>query len=221
MLLIRCVGVVEHLKGIQSTSREVIEAELPSKDLLDRLNPATPSVTRGCFYSIYSVIHAFRHALGLLSILSSVSVPNSKQSRPDYSFTEQIPWLLDSFQSLNEEWRRWQHQLQDTPTAILQPLVRLASGLSDLTGVEKALYQKAYVSMVLLCQEVLLQWPELLEEDEEDVLNTDTLCLALVLLSEASIRYKSISRLVASQILPSLERLSPELDLDFSVSNAR
>ena len=147
--------------------------------------------------------------------MSTVSLPSEYQS--DFSFTEQIPWILDSLLVLNEERRRRYDFLQETPFTILDPLVRLTLRLSDLAGIERALYYKAHVTMVLLCQDVLVQWPELQEDDETSQAATDTFCLSLISLSDASIKYKPIVRLVASQLHPLLENLLPEPDTDLSV----
>lgn len=170
---------------------------------------------RGCFYKIYTVAHAFEHVLSLLKVFSTVSSPSAHQLA--FSYTEQIPWFLDSLLVLNDERRRRYMVLQETPIAILDVIVRLSSKFSDFAGIERALYHKAHVSMVLVCQDVLSQWPELQEEDETSETATFTLCLSLIALSDASTKYKPITRLIASQLYSLLDNLLPEPDTDLSV----
>lgn len=127
------------------------------------------------------------------------------------SFNKHLPWLLDSLEALNEEQKRWAGHHDQDPTSLLD----LAVSLSQTSlGADRIVLHKLDAIIVLLSAGVVERLSELYDEGQTGKAITRTLALALVHLADAAVRNRPISRLVAAQLLKSLDGLVTEAHVE-------
>lgn len=152
-----------------------------------------------------------RHASSLLRILCAASVPQNQPGQPTLCSNKHIPWLLDSLETLNEEQKRWRGTCAYAPMSLLRQALALASSTSDL---EHILSHKVDAMIVLISADVAEQTNEIEDEDQSPDAAGKLLTLALAHLANASIGKRPIAKLVAAQLLKSIDRLATDGRVD-------
>lgn len=166
---------------------------------------------RTCSYSVTGIEHLARHADGLINILHTTSVSQMNPGRQIMSLNENIPWLVDSLEELNEEQKRWSHHCQYSPFVFLEWALDLAHSSSSLNDL---VLQKLYTIIVLISADVAVQ-PEQLSSPVQDAKSARrTLALSLAHLASAVIRKRPIAKLVAAKLLKPLEQFSTSVNQD-------
>lgn len=199
------------LKYNDPVSRATIDLDLPEGNVLGAVLPGSDLTGRArtCSYSIAGIEQLTRHASCLINILYNISVSQMNPGRQTMSFSEHIPWLVDSLEELNEEQKRWRHHCRYTPCTFLDlalSLARLSYTLNDLV------LQKLYTIMVLISADVA-GYPDELIGPEQNAKSANTLASTLAYLAGAVITKRPIAKLVAAKLLKSLEHISIERDL--------
>lgn len=195
-------------KSSSPISRDSLHLELPEFSLVD-LVPGLPAVepTQGCSFTLIDNDQALRHASSLLRILCATSVPQNQPGQSTLSSNKHLPWLLDSLEALNEEQKRWRDICAYDPVSLLHQALELSSFSS---GLDHILSHKVDAMIVLISADVAEQTNEIEDEDQSQNLAGRTLALALVHLANASIGKRPIAKLIAAQLLKSLDRLSAD-----------
>lgn len=180
--------------------------DLPEFNLVDLVpNLSAFGPTQGCSFTLVDNDHALRHASSLLRILCAISVPHNQPGQSIVSSNKHVPWLLDSLEALNEEQKRWRDICPYEPVSLLHQALGLSSSSS---GLEHILSHKVDASIVLISADVAEQTIEIQDENQSQNPAGKTLALALVHLANASIGKRPIAKLIAAQLLKSLDRLS-------------
>lgn len=110
-------------------------------------------------------------------------------------------------ETLSQEQQRWRQHYEVSPALILQHALNLSSTSS---GMEKIVSEKIHALIVILCGDMAEHPKELIDDDYNGKATRQTVCLALVHIAEVALKYKSISRLAAAQLLNPLDRLFGE-----------
>lgn len=114
---------------------------------------------------------------------------------------------MDSLEALNEEEKRWRELRGYNPVALLQQ----ALGLNCLSsGVEQVVSHKLYAMIVFLSADVAEHLDEVFKQNRGAKDTVKVLAMALVQLADAAIKQRPISKLIAAQLLKSLDRVSTE-----------
>lgn len=195
-------------KSSSPISRDSLHLELPEFNLVDLVNELSAvEPTQGGSFTLVDNDQALRHASSLLRILYATSVPQNQPGQAIVSPNKHIPWLLDSLEALNEEQKRWRDICAYDPVSLLHQALGLSSFSS---GLDHILAHKVDAMIVLISADVAEQTNEIEDEDQSQALAGKTLALALVHLANASIEKRPIAKLIAAQLLKSLDRLSTD-----------
>lgn len=163
--------------------------------------------TQGCSFTIVDNDQAMRHASSLLRILCAASVSQDQPGQSIVPSNKHLPWLLDSLETLNEEQKRWRDICAYDPVSLLRQALGLSSSTSEL---EHILSHKVDAMIVLISADVSEQTNEIEDEDQSPDAAGKLLALALVHLANASIGKRPIAKLIAAQLLKSLDRLATD-----------
>lgn len=195
-----------HLSLQSPLGRTLLNLELPDPTVLPSLlpEPAVLGDSKRCSYVLGDVDHALRHASCLLNILHGVTVPEKPHGQLTSLSTKHVPWLVDSLEALNEEEKRWKEHRGYNPSALIKQALNLTCITS---GVEQIVSHKLYAIIVLLSTDVAERLDELLNQDDGGKNTANVLAMALVQLSDVSIKQRPISKLVTAQLLKPLDRI--------------
>ncbi|KAK4102952.1 phosphatidyl inositol 3-kinase-like protein [Parathielavia hyrcaniae] len=200
-------AIFAHFKSsVPSLHERPIEIKLPPKPFLEALPDGVP---RGCSFTLTDAEHAIRHAVSLLIVIKSVA---ASRSTPQVSllYGQTVVWLLDTLQPLTSILVNWPIPVGVGIGHILQMVTDLVEAHSDTHGSDQALYHKAGAALVTVCANLLQDPEQLLAEDEDSVCLRRRFCCALVQLARAAAQHAPTSRLIASGLITSAQRLASE-----------
>jgi serine/threonine-protein kinase ATR len=119
-------------------------------------------------------------------------------------------WLLDTLQPLSSILVTWPTPLGTGHASVLQIATELVDAQNGSHGPDEALYHKASAALVEVCAEFLQNHKPLLAEDEDGVSLRRAFCFAFIELAKAAAEHAPTSRLIASGLLASVQRLASE-----------
>ncbi|KAI0125275.1 phosphatidylinositol 3 [Xylariales sp. AK1849] len=204
-------GIIGHITGLRCSTAEkesAIDLRLPLDSFLQSAsNEELHLLRQQCTYNLTTVSHALRHASSLLSIMGYHIDFHHLDDDMISSSVEFLPWLLDSYFTLSEAQHRWQAVCPSCLPSLLQSTLRLTAALQGLGDTDHVLKPKVFALLVILSVELVEQFDRLHNTEDNDSVN-QLLCSTLIAMSNLSINHKPTLRLIASQLLPSLEKLS-------------
>lgn len=156
---------------------------------------------QACSFTFVDRDHAIRHADSILDILHSAAMPGRHFREQIGSFNKHLPWLIDSFEALNEEQKRWTGHGDYAPASLLQKAIDLAH---SPFGSDDIVLRKLDAIIVLLSADVA---HHLNQHNDSGPADKRTLAFALVHLASAATKQRPISKLVAAQLLKPLDCL--------------
>lgn len=180
------------------------KTQLPSPDMLES------SASHGCYYNVSNMPHGLRHCSSLLATLCR-AVCSSKGTIGMASLQEHVPWLLDSYLLLSKAQNQAREaSAEDTTITNLERVSELVQAHEKCKGMQSAVRYKAYNTLALFCSDITGQPERLLRTDEHGHALKKSLSVAFVQIAKGAMKYKSISRLVASQLLGPLDILTAD-----------
>lgn len=196
-------------------SQRVSDLELPYSGLLAILLPplSGAEASMGCSYSLVDGSHAIAHASYLLKILHQAALQMSKLGQQIVYPNEHLPWLIDSLVALNQAQKRWQAHCVYDPSVFLEMLLDMSRSASDP---EVVLSHKLNTAIVLFAADLAEHLKGIVYDRDGTRVASKTLSFALVHLAHASIQNRSVSKLVAAQLLKVIDRLGPGNNLDIT-----
>ncbi|KAI0475823.1 phosphatidyl inositol 3-kinase-like protein [Xylariaceae sp. FL0804] len=203
------IGCLEQSRTSVTGGATPFELRLPMDSYLESLGGCDLQLLQQqCTYTISSESQALEHAFGLLSLVSiSFSLPRPRVVVAP-SFQEFAPWLLDSQLFLHQTSSRRDGAAQANLPRLLQSTLQLLEALWDVEEAEPSIREKACAILVLFCAELAAQRlsgksPRSVAAGDERVLHRSLLSIA-----KACLTLKPLSRLVSSQLIPSLDKLN-------------
>lgn len=191
---------------MQPSRESPVEIKLPPDALFETLLDTVP---QGCTFTLPDAEHALRHATSLLTILKNVILPKN-ESHASLLYGQNLVWLLDSLQSLSSILAVWPTSLGVGSAPVVQMALDLAEAHATFRGTEATLYHKANSVLALVCADFFQNPSRLLAEDEDGLSLRRVLCVALIHLAKATADHEPTSRLVASGLLASAQRVVSE-----------
>jgi serine/threonine-protein kinase ATR len=125
-------------------------------------------------------------------------------------YGQSMVWLMDTLQSLSSILVTWPAPLGADLASVLQIATEVTESRNGSHGPDDALYHKASAALVGVCAEFLQNHKPLLAEDEDGASLRRRFCLALIQLAKAAAEHAPTSRLIASGLLASAQRLISE-----------
>jgi serine/threonine-protein kinase ATR len=166
-----------------------------------------------CTYKLLTVSHALRHASSLLSIMTTPLGPQRLVDDIVSSFLECLPWVLDSHFAFYEVQVRWRAVFPSCISMLLRNVLQLIAAFQDLGDIDSSLKQKANSLLVLLAIESAEHYDQL-HVDAKDADSAEQLfCSTLITVAGLCKKHEPTLRLVASQLIPCLEKLSIHADI--------
>lgn len=166
----------------------------------------TQEVRQQCAYTLTTISQCLRHASSLLKLNElALSVLDSESGL--VAWRELVPWVIDSYLRLYETQGRWQSAYPSGREVLVQNALKLLATLSKIKEFDLVILQKAQTLLTLLCIEFSDACTHAAFFDDRDSSNLQTLCTALVRISAACMQYKPLAKLVASQLIPVVEKL--------------
>lgn len=223
------VAIINHFKGLKAplTNRDVpVQLQLPLDWILTSITgDDSRLLQQQCTYEIMSASHALHHATGLLSIMAMPLLHHSPEFDIVSSFQEYIPWLFDAYFHLHGTQAQWQYILPSVLSLFLQNSLQFLDAFEVASSIDGCVEQKVSTLLVLICMEISSQRLGSLIAHGQENDEYRVLCLSLAKVARACTISKPISRLVTSQLIPTLEKsiIGSEADLtetDFWVSTA-
>ncbi|KAI5922289.1 phosphatidyl inositol 3-kinase-like protein [Camillea tinctor] len=185
-----------------------LQLNLPPVSLLESLECDSPQLQQQCTYTLSSASQAFQHASGLLSILSAPLLLERSEFDIISTFHEYLPWLLDAYLLLHETQDRWRSLLPNCLTQLLHNVLQVLDTCQGSSKIDGSVQEKAYGLLVVLClkhsNRLLANFATTETTGSDDRL----LCLSLIHIAKSCLSLKPISRLVASQLMPTLDKLT-------------
>ncbi|KAH8156902.1 hypothetical protein CIB48_g11345 [Xylaria polymorpha] len=185
----------------------LLKLQLPQDDFLESFccDQTRPS-REHCTYTLNLASHALRHASGLLSLLSIPLVGHQLVPNAPPSFQEIIPWLIDAAVRMNVTQNTWRELSRSSLSQYLRSTINILDIMKRLVNADMLVEEKAYMSLVHLCADVLMQRQAVFGLESAAGVDGILLSVAVVKISEACLSFTTVSRLVSSQIIPMLEK---------------
>lgn len=202
-------AVISHIEELQAplTNRDVsICIQLPTDSFLASADSDLKLLQQQCTYSIPLASQALHHASGLLSIMSIPLIRHCQEFDTISAFQEHTPWLFDAYLRLHETQVRWQYMFPTLLPLFLRNMLQLLSVFEITDSIDICIRQKASTLLVLLCIETSGQPLGRVLNDGQENSDYQLLCMSLLKVAKACKHSKPISRLVASQLVPALEK---------------
>ncbi|XDG07583.1 hypothetical protein ABKA04_007198 [Annulohypoxylon sp. FPYF3050] len=212
-------AIINYFKGLKapSTNRDVpVQLQLPPDWILTSVTgDDSRLLQQQCTYEIASASHALHHATGLLSIMAMPLLHHSPEFDIVSSFQEYIPWLFDAYFHLHGTQAQWQYLLPSVLSLFLQNSLQFLDAFEIASSIDGCVEQKVSTLLVLICMEISSQRLGALITHGQDNVDYRLLCLSLAKVARACTLSKPISRLVTSQLIPTLEKsiIGSEADL--------
>jgi serine/threonine-protein kinase ATR len=200
---------------------DTVIVQLPPDSFLEStVQEDVTSLRQQCTYKLSTASHALRHAGSLLMTMTMcIRVPRPARDLLSSSL-EYIPWLLDSYFALYRVQEQWLAECPSTLRSLLQSTVQLIAEFQERADINVLLKQKASSLLVQLSIEGAEHFDRLCSDEEDADTCKQLLCSAILTIVKFSTIEKPLSKLVSSQLLPCLEKLSiqhelivPETDL--------
>ncbi|KAI0897246.1 phosphatidyl inositol 3-kinase [Annulohypoxylon nitens] len=212
-------AIINHFKGLKAplTNRDVpVQLQLPLDWTLTSITgDDSRLLQQQCTYEIISASHALHHATGLLSIMAMPLLHHSPEFDIVSSFQEYIPWLFDAYFHLHGTQAQWQYILPSVLSLFLQNSFQFLDAFEVASSIDGCVEQKVSTLLVLICMEISSQRLGSLIAHGQENDEYRVLCLSLAKVARACTLSKPISRLVTSQLIPTLEKsiIGSEADL--------
>ncbi|KAI5867447.1 phosphatidyl inositol 3-kinase [Durotheca rogersii] len=205
-------AIINHLheKATYARSRDIaLRLQLPSDSFLMSIPGGDLRLLQQqCTYTIQLASQALQHAYCLVSVLS---IPWTHQC-PGFdiisAFQESTPWLFDAYLHLHEASAQWQHLALNFLPLFLKNTMQLLGALENASSPDVCIQQKASTLLIILCIEMSNQSSGKPLTDDPETPDYKLLCMALVKVAKTSIRSGPVSRLIVSQLIPALEKLT-------------
>ncbi|KAH9994734.1 phosphatidyl inositol 3-kinase [Xylariaceae sp. FL0662B] len=205
-------AIINHFKDLKTplTNRDVaLHLQLPTDTFLQSTAcDDLKLLQQQCTYTLPLASQALQHASGLLSILSIPLIHSSSGFDILTPFQDHIPWLLDAYLLLHGTQSRWQYMSPSLLPLFLQNVLQLLEVFETLSSVDASIQRKAYSLLALLCMEMSTQLIGKPATEEQEDSEHHLLCLSLGRVAEACVHSKPLARLVTSQLIPILEKLT-------------
>ncbi len=161
--------------------------------------------------------------MSLLAIIKGAVT--STVSQASLLYRQNLVWLLDTLQPLQSILVRWPTPLGVGLAPVLQVAVDLAEAHTSARGPDAVLHHKASAALALVCSDFVQHPKLLLAEDEDGASLRRVFCFSLLQLAKAAADYAPTSRLIASGLTFSAQRLVSDnhivgIDTDVGVSLA-
>ncbi|OTB07470.1 hypothetical protein M426DRAFT_8837 [Hypoxylon sp. CI-4A] len=199
-----------HDLKIPSPKRDVaVQLQLPPDSfLVSTASSDFNFLQKQCTYSLTSASQTLQHASGLLSILSVPLKYHYTEFDIISVFQEHIPWLFDAYLTLHETQTQWEYLFPSVLPLFLQSTLQFLQVLESVSSIDSCVQEKVMTLLVLLCIEMSNQALGRFIADGQMQENPDCqlLCRSLVKLAKACRYFRSISQLVAGQLIPALEK---------------
>ncbi|KAI1494605.1 phosphatidyl inositol 3-kinase-like protein [Biscogniauxia mediterranea] len=207
-------AVINHLNELNPppTNRDIsLQLKLPPDSFLESVEcDNLQSLQQRCTYTLPLASQAFHHASGLLSILSAPLLHGRSEFDIISTFHEYLPWLLDAYLLLHETQDRWKSLLPNYLLQLLHNILRILDEFQDASKIESTVQEKLYGLLVVLCLKLSSRLLTNFPTTENASSDVHLLCLSLIKVANACLSIKPISRLVASQLIPTLEKLTAQ-----------
>ncbi|KAI1496609.1 phosphatidyl inositol 3-kinase-like protein [Biscogniauxia marginata] len=205
-------AVITHLTDLKTpaTNRDIpLQLQLPPDSFLESVVcDSFQLLQQQCTYTLPLASQALQHASGLLSILSAPILLRRSEFDIVSTFQEYLPWLLDAYLLLHETQNRWQYMLPSCLPQLLKNTLQILDEFQDANKIDDSVREKAYGVLVLFCLKLSSRlWANLTPKKSVDS-DDHLLCISLVKIAEACLTLKPVSRLVTSQLIPALEKLT-------------
>ncbi|KAL7620953.1 serine/threonine-protein kinase M1 [Parahypoxylon ruwenzoriense] len=161
-----------------------------------------------CTYAVLSASQALQHASCLVSIMLIPLVHPCPGFGIVSAFQEYIPWLFDAYLHLHETSTRWQHILPSFLPVLLRNALQLLEAFEAGSSLDVCIQRKANALLILLCTELSNQSSGAFLADAQNNPDYQLFCISLVKVAGICIHSKPASRLVSSQLIPALEKLT-------------
>ncbi|KAH7316595.1 hypothetical protein B0I35DRAFT_354216 [Stachybotrys elegans] len=186
-----------------------IAIELPPSRTLERIIGGNET---GRFqrttYTVPSTSQALRQALSLARVLSYPFTSQDPSIACIVSLSENGPWLMDTWLHLRHVQKRLDLTSQCSAIALITITLDIvkATALNDETA--GPLREKACTLLVLLCNEMVSTPGDLVSDDSNGEAARLTYCMAIIAISQASLRARSVGRLAMSKLVEELGLLT-------------
>lgn len=184
---------------------------LPSTTILDDILGKNAShFAKGISYNISDSTHALSQATSLTNVLGYPLLSQDSTFRYLLSWSENKFWLLDVLLDLRHVQKRWELSCNTRPMALIGKVLEIAHGTLRSDEADKALRNKAFTLLVLLCGDMVTSPGELILDDDAGLHARVTYCKALAAIAKASLWHRAIGRLAESKLVNELVLLSSQ-----------
>ncbi|KAM0280631.1 hypothetical protein ACHAQH_003938 [Verticillium albo-atrum] len=208
------------LRDLTTTTNEreeSIQVTLPEDGTLELLvgRNAVHSIKQSS-YTVSGTAVGLRQISSLLKILGHPLVSQQHAMLSDDFFSAHRPWLLDSLLSLRALQEGWQHAVPLGRVGVLQSTLSLLGG--DFKGTKVIAKRKAYTLLALHCVDLIQNPAELTTSDELQAAAAQQIfCDALLRLSYAALRDRSVGRLAMAKIVLPAETIVSSFEGNFGI----
>ncbi|KAF4435407.1 putative UVSB PI-3 kinase [Fusarium austroafricanum] len=164
---------------------------------VDKNSPLTTQLT----YSVDRMPQALQQLVSLCNAMAYPLLSTDEAFGTVISFSETAVWLIDALGDIRVVQTRYGDAFPASSLHVLQVTQHIERALSRKKGISASIHKKAVTLMVLLCGEIATRLNPLPMPDLVDEETRRTYCVALAIITEASVNDRSIGRLAISSLI--------------------
>lgn len=181
----------------------------PSSALSQILGTKWLHMTRDVSFTLQNASQALRQAYSLLNILAYPIISSDAVFCTSVPWLENASWLLDALVDVRLVQKRWGSELAlEQPDYVLKLVQQLLSRSNYTSKAGLFPRDKAHALLILLCSDMIANPGELVLVDSTGDDARFVFCKALLTLTQASIKNKTVARLAESRLVNELALLS-------------
>ncbi|KAM0289256.1 hypothetical protein ACHAO9_006214 [Fusarium lateritium] len=171
--------------------------ELALSQYVDKGSPLINQLT----YSVDRIPQALQQLISFCNVVAYPLISTDEAFDPVTSFSENAVWLIDALGDMRTVQIRYGHAFPACSLHVLQVTLKIERALSKKKGISASVHKKAVTLLVLLCGQIATSpnASSMLDSTEEE--NRRIYCLALAVITAASIEDRSIGRLAISSLV--------------------
>jgi serine/threonine-protein kinase ATR len=171
--------------------------ELALSQYVDKDSPSINQLT----YSVNRIPQALQQLISFCNVVAYPLISTDEAFDPVTSFSENAVWLIDALGDMRTVQIRYGHAFPASSLHVLQVTLKIERALSKKKGISASVHKKAVTLMILLCGQIASSSnaSSMLDSTEEE--NRRIYCLALAVITAASIEDRSIGRLAISSLV--------------------
>ncbi|CAJ0548046.1 Ff.00g048000.m01.CDS01 [Fusarium sp. VM40] len=184
-------SVEESFRGLS------LPPELALSQYVDKGSPLVNQLT----YSVDRISQVLQQLISFCKVVAYPLISTDEAFDTVTSFSENAVWLIDALGDMRTVQIRYGHAFPASSLHVLQVTLKIERALSKKKGISASVHKKAVTLMILLCGQIATSSNASSMLDSTEGENRRIYCLALAVITAASIEDRSIGRLAISSLV--------------------